>query len=34
MSDLQGVSVFLASDVAKYIFGQCVAVDGEDLASI
>jgi NAD(P)-dependent dehydrogenase (short-subunit alcohol dehydrogenase family) len=31
---LQGVAVFLASDGSKYIAGQCVAVDGDYLASI
>jgi NAD(P)-dependent dehydrogenase (short-subunit alcohol dehydrogenase family) len=34
MNDLQGVAVFLASDAAKYIAGQCIAVDGGYLASI
>jgi NAD(P)-dependent dehydrogenase (short-subunit alcohol dehydrogenase family) len=34
MSDLQAVSVVLASDKAKYIAGQCIAADGGDLASI
>ena len=28
------VAVFLASDAAKYIAGQCIVVDGGYLASI
>ena len=34
MNDLQGAALFLASDAAAYITGQCIAVDGGYLASI
>jgi len=34
LRDLSGAAVFLASDAAAYITGQCLAVDGGFLASI
>ena len=33
-NDLKGAVVFLVSDAAKYITGQCLAIDGGYLASI
>jgi NAD(P)-dependent dehydrogenase (short-subunit alcohol dehydrogenase family) len=34
LSDLHGIAVFLVSDAAAYITGQCIPVDGGFLASI
>ncbi len=34
LSDLDGITVFLASQASAYITGQCFAVDGGFLASI
>jgi NAD(P)-dependent dehydrogenase (short-subunit alcohol dehydrogenase family) len=34
LSDLHGIAVFLVSDAAAYITGQCIPVDGGLLASI
>ena len=34
LDDLVGTAVFLASDAARYLTGQCLYVDGGYLASI
>ena len=34
LDDLTGTAIFLCSDAARYVTGQCLAVDGGTLASI
>ena len=34
LDDLVGTAVFLASDAARYLTGQCLYVDGGYMASI